>query len=391
MANFFRRFTKRALFIFSFLIITIFLLACLTPYLNPTNWRFTGFLSLAFPYLYLAVLVLFFIWLAVRPRICWIPLLALIIGYQNISSFLAINWNFSFTEKKADHHLRVMTWNVSSFIPINPNTYRRSDSHSLDEMATEIRKYNPDIICFQEFYSSTTPGPDDNVHFFKDGMGYPYCIFSTDNTDNDKPENYVGTAIFSRLPFLDTGRLKFPADLDVRRATESLLWADLLMNGKDTIRVTTLHLKSFNFRNRDYKQLRLIGKQEDLGLEASKSIMRKMREAFSLRAQQADYVQPLLNNSPHPQIVCGDFNDVPNSYTYFTMRKNRRDAFLEKGFGLGKTYTSNYSGLLRLLPTIRIDYILTDRLFKVSQYKNNQKVISDHFAQIADLELLPLK
>ena len=76
-----------------------------------------------------------------------------------------------------------------------------------------------------------------------------------------------------------------------------------------------------------------------------------MKDAFSFRGQQADYVQDLIGNSPFPQVICGDFNDVPNSYTYFKMRGERRDAFLEKGIGLGKTYTSNYSALLRLLPS----------------------------------------
>jgi endonuclease/exonuclease/phosphatase family metal-dependent hydrolase len=313
-------------------------------------------------------------------------LLALILGYKNISSFLAINWQSTFKLEKADHHLRVMTWNASSFLPIDPNTFRRSGNHDLEEMAKEISQYNPDIICFQEFFSSPMSGTENFQSFFQRKMGYPYCLIAKDNFDGP---TYGGTAIFSRLPFIDTGRMKFPADLDVRRTAESLLWVDLLMNGTDTIRVTTLHLKSFNFRNRDYKNLRMISKQEDPGLVASKSIMRKMREAFSLRAQQADFVQPLLNNSPHPQIICGDFNDVPNSYTYFKMKNGRRDAFLEKGLGMGKTYTSNYSGLLRILPTIRIDYILTDRVFKVSQYKNNQKVISDHYAQVADVELPP--
>jgi endonuclease/exonuclease/phosphatase family metal-dependent hydrolase len=309
--------------------------------------------------------------------------LALILGYKNISSFLAVNWKFSFNVEKADHHLRLMTWNVGRFIPMSASTFQRSVDHNISEMVKEIHNYNPDVLCFQEFYSSALPGGGDNVKLFQQQLGYPYCIIARDNMAK---QSFTGTAIFSRYPFIDTGRLKFPADLDTKR-TESLLWADLVFNGSDTVRITTLHLQSFNFRYRDYKQLSLISKQEDSGFVASKSIMRKMKDAFSFRGQQADYVQDLIGNSPFPQVICGDFNDVPNSYTYFKMRGERRDAFLEKGIGLGKTYTSNYSGLLRLLPTLRIDYILTDRKFKVSQYKNNQKILSDHFAQVADLEL----
>ncbi len=38
---------------------------------------------------------------------------------------------------------------------------------------------------------------------------------------------------------------------------------------------------------------------------------------------------------PYPEIICGDFNDVPNSFTYFTIKGPRQDAFLEKGAKFG--------------------------------------------------------
>ena len=38
-------------------------------------------------------------------------------------------------------------------------------------------------------------------------------------------------------------------------------------------------------------------------------------------------------------IVTGDFNDVPNTYTYFTIRGKLQDAFLKQGFGIGRTYS----------------------------------------------------
>ena len=48
------------------------------------------------------------------------------------------------------------------------------------------------------------------------------------------------------------------------------------------------------------------------------------------------------------------------SYTYFTVRGDMQDAFLKKGFGIGRTFSA-------LSPTLRIDYIFADKNFKINQ------------------------
>jgi endonuclease/exonuclease/phosphatase family metal-dependent hydrolase len=78
--------------------------------------------------------------------------------------------------------------------------------------------------------------------------------------------------------------------------------------------------------------------------------------------------------------LTGDFNDVPNSYTYFTIRKNLQDAFLKNGFGIGRTYST-------LAPTLRIDYILATREFTIPQFNRIVKDYSDHYLLVADLRL----
>jgi endonuclease/exonuclease/phosphatase family metal-dependent hydrolase len=81
-----------------------------------------------------------------------------------------------------------------------------------------------------------------------------------------------------------------------------------------------------------------------------------------------------------PEIICGDYNDVPNSYTYFRIRGDRRDAFVEKEGGLGRTFSN-------IAPTLRIDYIMADKQFEVLQYKRKLLPYSDHYPVIADLRL----
>jgi endonuclease/exonuclease/phosphatase family metal-dependent hydrolase len=57
-----------------------------------------------------------------------------------------------------------------------------------------------------------------------------------------------------------------------------------------------------------------------------------------------------------------------------------QDAFLKKGFGIGRTFSS-------LSPTLRIDYIFADNQFRINQFTRVAKNLSDHFMIIADLEL----
>jgi len=91
-------------------------------------------------------------------------------------------------------------------------------------------------------------------------------------------------------------------------------------------------------------------------------------------------VKKEMDKSPYASVICGDFNDVPNSYTYFHIRGNCQDAFLASSFGVGKSYGA-------LAPTLRIDYILPDNQFNVSQFEMVDEGLSDHHLLLADLSM----
>ncbi|HEY1872287.1 MAG TPA: endonuclease/exonuclease/phosphatase family protein, partial [Chitinophagaceae bacterium] len=101
---------------------------------------------------------------------------------------------------------------------------------------------------------------------------------------------------------------------------------------------------------------------------------------FVNRSLQANTAKEQIKQSRHPVIVCGDFNDIPNSYTYFTVRGKLRDAFLIKGSGIGRTFNS-------ISPTLRIDYVLPSKEFEVLQFKRVVRNLSDHYMLVADLKL----
>jgi len=119
---------------------------------------------------------------------------------------------------------------------------------------------------------------------------------------------------------------------------------------------------------------------DDSVLEASRSIIKKLKTAYAARGDQADLVRQQLDQSPYPAIVCGDFNDVPNSYTYFRIRGDRQDAYSTRGFGIGRTY-------VHISPTLRIDYIMTSRDFNILQCSKFPLPYSDHHPVITDIQL----
>jgi endonuclease/exonuclease/phosphatase family metal-dependent hydrolase len=141
-----------------------------------------------------------------------------------------------------------------------------------------------------------------------------------------------------------------------------------------------MHLESYRFNAQDYESIEKIRKQEDTGLVAAKGIIFKMRDAYIRRSRQANIVADFIRTSPHPVIVCGDFNDTPASYTYFTVKGNLQDAFLKKGSGIGRTFSG-------ISPTLRIDYIFADKAFAVKGFRTIHSGLSDHYPVITNLRL----
>ncbi|MGH2563331.1 MAG: endonuclease/exonuclease/phosphatase family protein, partial [Ginsengibacter sp.] len=189
---------------------------------------------------------------------------------------------------------------------------------------------------------------------------------------------YYSSIIFSRYPIIDTGLVRYP----LPTLPDVLIHADIKVN-EDTIRVYTTHLQSLQFRKSDYDKISSIERVEkDSLIIKSRSIGSKLKKGIVYRSVQARIVKDELKKSIHPSLLCGDMNDVPNSYTYSTVRGNMQDAFLKKGWGIGRTFTG-------LSPTLRIDYIFADKNFQIMQFNRFVKNLSDHYMLVADIELKP--
>jgi endonuclease/exonuclease/phosphatase family metal-dependent hydrolase len=373
-----RKFTKRIFLVTNILVVAVFLLSCANAFLLPGRWWMMSMLALFFPLLLLLVIGFFVFWLFFYSRfLSLISLAALVIGWPNIHAFVAFNLPRTFISAKPANALRVLTWNVRRWDEFTTKKIGAS-GHRI-KMMEFIQSMDADVVCLQEFFDSNDPKIyQANIPFFQQQLKYPYYFVS--HVYPSKEGSYVnGEVIFSKYPIQGTDLIKYDS-LDLR-GSECLIQADLNVNGK-TIRIFTTHLQSVLFGNKDFRDVQIIRNVQDSALEASKSIAKKLKRAYGLRSSQADLVREHLDLSPYPVILCGDFNDVPNSYSYFRIRGNRRDAFIEKGFGIGRTYT-------RLSPTLRIDYIMADKGFNILQCSPFSLPYSDHHPVVADMELPP--
>ena len=371
MATRFRILTKKVFIISNIVLVFFFLLSCLVPLLNPQKWWFIAFLGLAFPLLLLLNLLFIAGWfILLRPRYALISGVALLFSVKNIMVLFGFHITGGFEYKKEPGTLRVVTWNVARFIELKRNNNQGSQKRL--KMFELIRQQDADVLCLQEFHTSIDSVYYDNINPIHKDLGYPYYYFSF---DEDGDNHYYSSIIFSRYPFADTGRIRYPRPI----LSDVLMYADILKGG-DTIRVYTTHLQSLQFGKQDYDRIGKITSGDDSLVANSRSILGKIKRGFSQRSIQADVVHEVMGNSPHPYILCADLNDVPNSYAYATVRGDLQDAFLKKGFGIGRTFTG-------LSPTLRIDYIFPDDHFRVKQFNRLVKNLSDHYMLVADLQL----
>ena len=368
MSSRFRIFTRKFLLITNAFVVFIYLLSAFSPHVDPQRWWFISVLGLGFPILLL--INLFFIagWLFVKRRYAWLSVLALLISYKSISVFIAFHPGAGFTEQKKEGKIRIGTWNVARFIEMRRNFNKGSRTRL--RMMEQIAAQNADILCLQEFFHSQASDWYPNLTYISKNYNYPFYFFSHD-VDGDK--HFTGSVIFSRYPIVDSGLVRYPRP----SLPEALMYADIKVQ-QDTIRVYTTHLQSLQFKPSDYEKIENIKSVEDGLVDNSKMIFSKLRTGITNRKIQADIVHQLMQDSPYPNLFCGDLNDVPNSYAYFQVRGKMQDAFLKKGFGIGRTFNA-------LSPTLRIDYIMADPQFRIHQFKRIVKEYSDHYMLVADL------
>jgi endonuclease/exonuclease/phosphatase family metal-dependent hydrolase len=372
----FRRLTKKFFIIANCVVGLLFLIGCYANWLNPGTWWFLGFLNLGAFFLLLVLLGFLLFWLFVKPRWSLITVVTLLLAFQPLRQLLPLRISSGdFTvDKKEAGTLRIMSWNVEHFDILN----RKTHPETKQQMLSLIKGYSPDVACLQEVVGAVeVPNAINYMPDIVQRAGFSDYHYSY-NTKIDFDQNHhYGIAILSRHPIINRQTISSPPN-----DYNSIFQYVDIVKDNDTLRVFNIHLQSLRFSNADLKYIDnpTLGDKE--AVKESKNIIAKFKRGFVKRGIQADRIHAEIAKSPYPVIVCGDFNDVPNSYAYSTISQGLRNAFAEKGSGLGRTFSG-------ISPTLRIDNIFADKKMNVLQYTRIAKKMSDHFPIMADVQLKP--
>lgn len=291
-----------------------------------------------------------------RSKFAIFPLGLLLLGYPFIKATFPI-----FQDKETlDTDFSVLSYNARIF-----NLYENKPVLS-EEMIKWSIAQSADIKCFQEYYNldndliySTTK------RLSHQGEWYHFVQPAVVNRIGAE----FGLAIFSKYPIVARGMIDIK-----KRSTNSAIFADIAI-GSDTVRVINIHLQSIGFNNDDFT----INPQEKM--DGVKNIIDKLKVGFIGRDKQLKKLEVYLENSKYPVIICGDLNDTPYSYAYFKFRRHLKNAFEEKGSGLG----FSYDGALSFL---RIDHQFFSEGLDICNFITKKDTqFSDHYPILAGYKI----
>ncbi|MBQ0152372.1 MAG: endonuclease/exonuclease/phosphatase family protein [Chryseobacterium sp.] len=290
-------------------------------------------LSLSFPYLLILHLIFISIWFFKKRKIALIFLVATSIFYNPIRRWI----NYSPLQNlivSNDDSIKVISYNV------------KYGSTGWENLRKYILDQDADIILVQE--------RDNKTDLKTDMVKYPTVVLKTKH------------------------KIIRQADLFNDASKGNSFYADVDINGK-IIRIVNVYLEPFRLhKNMIGLKDEYYGNEENYKLNA---LFSRLLPTFRTHEDQIKKIRKVVDNSPYPVILAGDFNSVPNSYEYYNLGENLKDAFMEVGNGSSTSF-HDYKFPLRL------DYIFTSKSITSLSYKVDYSVkLSDHYPIIAEFLL----
>jgi len=366
-----RKLLCRTLLLINIGFIQLLLISYLASFASPVNLWWLEFFTLSYG-IFLSINIFFVLfWLLLRERYFLYSLIAIFIGINKVSGIFQFHFsgqkNVSSAHSQEHPQLKVMTYNVHVF-----DLYNWYHDHEYrPKILALLGKESPDIVCLQEFYSSTRKDYRyENADTLKKILAASYAHI--EYTLTLRGTDHWGIATYSKYPIINQQAVHFNGSQG-----NIFIYSDIVA-GIDTFRVFNVHLESDRFQPADYRFIKdlQIGKSEDSKVNGYwkriKSIVVRLKDGTVKRGMQAPLMRDYIAKSPYPVIVYGDFNDTPASYTYHVLSENLKDAFRESGSGFGQTYSGAF-------PSFRIDYILHDKRIESYSYKTGKENYSDHY------------
>ena len=346
----------------NFIAAVALLLSNIAGTVSPDKLWFLAFLGLAHIPLLLINIFFIFFWIFLLRKWVLGSLLAVLVSWGHIGT----HFRFRNTEMivQSSDTLKIMSFNVRLFDLYQWKSKQKYKTRS--RIFRMIKEENPDLLCFQEYYSNPAKGFDvRDTLYHLDSLKYSF-VASFKSLEGVKE---WGMAIYSNYPMINRQRVPFTNSIN-----NYFQYVDICKES-DTIRVFNIHFESIHFGQEDYLFINDLGnKYSDRQnfIEKGQRIFFKISSAFERRAEQVETVRRYIASSPYPVILCGDFNDTPASFVYNRLTKELTDSFCECGSGFSGTYPN-------LFFPMRIDYILhSNNSFRAFRYRVINEDLSDH-------------
>lgn len=348
-------------------VVLIMLATLLASVVSPQKFILPAYATLIFPLFVIINIGFVVFWILAKKWLFLFSLVALLYVSPEISVIFPLHFGKT---KVADNEktIKVLSYNTK----LNAMLVKHTASNP-NPIIDYILNEDADIVCLQEF--ATSPNADfltekDVVKIFRDKYPYRYITYKAKSSWSE-----IGVATFSKFPIVNKDTVYFNSNYNLCQ------YLDVKIDDQ-VIRVVNVHLESNRLTKHDKDMP--IELKDDFNAEklsgTTMHLSRKLGSAYRIRAVQADSVAALISRTPYKLLLCGDFNDIPLSYSYTKIKGNMKDAFAESGFGLGWSYNES-------IFRFRIDHVMCSPEFNVIECKIGKPQGSDHYPVVSKINL----
>ena len=362
---------RMAFRILSFILFFITLLAAYGGRVNPSIPFVApvgaGLVTLL-PYFVYATVAVIILWLCFRRYVmAGIGVLTLIIAWAPIST--AMPMHSSSKPEQGSTTFRLLTFNI-----LHGDDQEKGNEAPGNRSFEFVIKSGADIVCLQELVDLNDPKEIHNLSSFKDTLDklYPYQVGLTINDQK----------VLSKYPIkLLRYQDFFPGDYDAARYTAF----EVNIKG-EKLTLVNFHLNSYHLSEKERTMLSdmISIKNMEEGVSKFKETM-KTRVPYELmiRRKHAENLRDAIDRVKGPLVMCGDFNDVPESYAYRILRgTDLKDAYVDTSFGPLVTYN-------RHAFWFHLDQIFYRGDIKPLWVRKERIKSSDHYPLLAEFEFTP--
>lgn len=342
---------------------TITMLSAFGGVFDPSEYTIPAVACLCFPYLLILSVILIIFWIFNKSVIFTIFGIIAVIACSDTMK-VAFPLNFSKSAPADAQTFKIMSWNL-----IHTDDLRKPDypgNRAVEYMVNS----EADIICCAELLNFSSSELKKASPTLIDSLirKYPFRagLSSTDIKIMSKyPVDRAGLSYISQTGHhrFDFFKVHFP--------------------GGKVLYVAMCHLYSYDLTEEErnvMKDMKSMSGAKESMKEFKTSIGHKLKNAFIRRAANAEELRAAINTirPTAPLIVCGDFNDVPASWTYNIIKgDDMRDAYAETNFGPTWTYNLH-------LFYFHIDQMLYRGKIDALSLKVGKINTSDHYPLIGE-------